>query len=200
MSQMSLPLDWTRGGDEALLLGEANAGAVAALERWRQWPSHCCLLAGPPRSGRSTLAALFARHSGGAVIDDADRAGEADVFHAWNRAQADGRALLLVVAAPPPGWAISLPDLASRIAAADRAVIEPPDLVLGAALIERGLARAGARWSADVPAFVAHRIERSYEAVGAAAAHLAAATVGSGRRITTAFAKEVLHRAGLLVI
>ena len=45
------------------------------------------------------LAGVFARLSGGQVIDDADRHQEAELFHAWNRAQVERRPTVFVAAA-----------------------------------------------------------------------------------------------------
>ena len=83
MSQISLPFDWqgaASGGD--FLVSDANAQAVAHLERWRDWPLSVSVLTGPPLSGRSTLARHFAQMSGGSVIDDAQGKDEHALFHA----------------------------------------------------------------------------------------------------------------------
>ncbi|MGJ3626479.1 hypothetical protein AB5I41_05515 [Sphingomonas sp. MMS24-JH45] len=84
------------------------------------------LLVGPPGSGRTLLAGIFARLSGGQVIDDAERHAEADLFHAWNRAQVERRPTVIVAAAPPPEWDVQLPDLRTRLAASPLARIGPP--------------------------------------------------------------------------
>ncbi len=127
MSQIALPLDWPEAGDPTgFLVDESNANAVRHLDNWEIWPVQISLLTGPRKSGRSTLATLFAQKSGGHVIDDADLSEEEALFHAWNAAQATQTPLLIVADEPPPRWEITLPDLQTRIAATPKVRIEEP--------------------------------------------------------------------------
>lgn len=198
MSQISLPLDWTgRDRGEAFLLSESNRLAVRHLDHWGVWPVRTSILTGPPKSGRSTLGQLFVRKTGGKVIDDARNVDEEVLFHAWNDAQLSHYPLLLIADAPPAMWDIALPDLRSRLAAAPQVAIEEPDDALALALIEKGLADCGAAYSADVPAFVHRRIERSYAAIAATIACLNDASLSQSRKISVPFAKEALHKAGM---
>jgi hypothetical protein len=206
MSQISLPFEWP-GQDSGteFLVSEANQIAVSHLERWRDWPVMISVLTGPPLSGRSTLARLFAKISGGGVIDDAQNQNgqgqeERALFHAWNQAQTDRRPLLLVGHAPPQDWTIALPDLRSRLAAVPHVAIREPDEGLARALIERGLNAAGASYSADLPDWLLRRVERSYGALSEIIRLLDRASLSSGRKISVAMAKETLQAAGLLPI
>ncbi|KFL45415.1 putative ATPase [Sphingobium sp. ba1] len=201
MSQISLPFDWhgdARDGD--FLVSEANAQAVTHLERWRDWPLSVSVLTGPPRSGRSTLARHFVRMSGGTMIDDAQGQDEHRLFHAWNAAQTDRRPLLMVGRTPPASWTVALPDLRSRLAAAPHVAITEPDEALARALIARAFDRTGAGYAADLPDWLLRRIERSYGAIDAVTRLLDAAALSSGRKISTALAKEALQAAGFLPI
>lgn len=201
MSQISLPFDWhgdARDGD--FLVSEANAQAVTHLERWRDWLLSVSVLTGPPRSGRSTLARHFARMSGGTIIDDAQGQDEHTLFHAWNAAQTDRRPLLMVGRTPPASWTVALPDLRSRLAAVPHVAITEPDEALARALIARAFDRAGAGYAADLPDWLLRRIERSYGAIDAVTRLLDAAALSSGRKISTALAKEALQAAGFLPI
>ncbi|CAN5139092.1 regulatory inactivation of DnaA Hda protein [soil metagenome] len=201
MSQISLPFDWTgQGGGQDFLVSDANALAVRHLEGWRAWPVQTSVLSGPPRSGRSTLGRLFARLSGGSVIDDAEAVGDEPLFHAWNRAQNDLRPLLLIAQNPPQHWTVALPDLRSRLSAAPHVAIGEPDDALALALIERGLAHAGAAWSPDMPEWLNRRIERSYATIARVVDCLNAASVSSSRKISVSFARDTLQRAGFLPI
>ena len=201
MSQISLPFDWhgdARDGD--FLVSEANAQAVTHLERWRDWRLSVSVLTGPPRSGRSTLARHFARMSGGTIIDDAQGQDEHTLFHAWNAAQTDRRPLLMVGRTPPASWTVALPDLRSRLAAVPHVAITEPDEALARALIARAFDQAGAGYAADLPDWLLRRIERSYGAIDAVTRLLDAAALSSGRKISTALAKEALQAAGFLPI
>ncbi|MEI9851773.1 MAG: hypothetical protein WDN24_14120 [Sphingomonas sp.] len=62
------------------------------------------------------------------MIDDAERVPEADIFHAWNRAQAEHRPLLIVADAAPPDWTVRLADLRSRLAATPVLTLGPPTM------------------------------------------------------------------------
>ena len=205
MSQISLPFEWQGNArDGHFLVSDANRLAVAHLERWREWPLSVSVLTGPPCSGRSTLARHFARMSGGSVIDDAqgqdDRPDEHGLFHAWNEAQTQRRPLLMIGHAAPASWAVALPDLRSRLAAAPHVAISEPDEALARALIERAFDTAGAGYAADVPDWMVRRIERSYGAIAAVTHMLDQAALSSGRKISVALAKECLHAAGFLPI
>ncbi|MBZ9649217.1 chromosomal replication initiator DnaA [Sphingobium sp. 3R8] len=201
MSQISLPFEWHGGaGDGDFLVSDANAQAVAHLERWREWPLSVSVLTGPRRSGRSTLARHFAQMSGGEIIDDAQGQDEHRLFHAWNAAQTERRPLLMVGLAPPASWTVALPDLRSRLAAAPHVAIQEPDEALARALIERAFDTAGAGYAADLPEWLVRRVERSYGALAAVTQLLDRAALSSGRKISVAMAKEALQAAGFLPI
>lgn len=189
LRQPPLPIDW-RDVEQGrpVLVGEANRAALSFVERPDLWPSHCALLVGPPRSGRSTIAHALAGTGMADVIDDADGLDEAELFHAWNRTREAGVRLLLVARAAPPVWQIALPDLASRLATAGVARIGAPDEALTEALIADGLATIGAPFSADLPRWLARRLPRSYVAVDRIIALLNRAALGTGKRITPALA------------
>lgn len=193
MSQIGLPFDWQEhGGHGQFISGEANRLALAHIERWREWPIPISVLSGPPFSGKSTLGRYFEAISGGSVIDDANRQPQDTLFHQWNVARDSGVPLLLLAREAPEHWAVSLPDLQSRLAAVPHVSIEEPDDALMRALIETGLARAGSAYASDVPEWLARRLERSYAAVAFALEALNRASIASSRKISIASAKEML--------
>lgn len=197
MSQLRLPLGLPDACETEFLIGDSNLRAVQQLERWATWPVMAALLAGPRKSGRSLLARIFAAKSGGTILDDADRMKEADVFHAWNRAQADRRPLLIVAEAAPPEWAVKLPDLRSRLAASPLLEIGPPDDQLMPQLLERAFARHLLHARPDVIAWVATRIERSHIAILRVADALESAGV---QRLSIPVARATLAEASLLTV
>ena len=140
------------------------------------------------------------RMSGGTMIDDAQGQDEHTLFHAWNAAQTDRRPLLMVGRTPPASWTVAVPDLRSRLAAVPHVAITEPDEALARALIARAFDHAGAGYAADLPDWLLRRIERSYGAIDAVARLLDAAALSSGRKISTALAKEALQAAGFLPI
>ncbi|MBR0551612.1 DnaA ATPase domain-containing protein [Stakelama marina] len=200
MRQAELPLGWPADASEdEFLIGEANARAVRMLEHRASWPVMAAIITGPRKSGRSLLARIFATRSGGTLVDDAQDYDETELFHAWNRAQAERKPLLMVADAVPPEWEVQLPDLRSRLAATPVLRIDPPDDALMAALLERLFERRHILARPDVVQWLARRIERSYVAVLRVVDAIEDGIEGRrGRKLTIPVAKEVLGGSPLL--
>ena len=199
MSQIALPLAWPADPrDDAFLVSPSNARAVHLLDHWGTWPVRAALLVGPRKSGRSLLARIFAAKSGGAIIDDAQGVPETELFHAWNRAQEQRRPLLIVADEAPPAWAVKLPDLRSRLAASNVAVIEPPDDGLMKALFTHLLHRRGLDARPVLIDWLASRIERSHLAVVRTVDVLDQDVFEQRKRLSVPFARSVLTEAGLV--
>jgi hypothetical protein len=163
VSQIALPLDWPAGASEAdYIISSSNAAVVRHFEHWGSWPVMATILTGPRKSGRSLLGRIVASQTGGDLIDDAERADEEALFHAWNRAQERRRPLVLIVDRLPPFWPIALPDLRSRIAATPVVAIPDPDEDLAAQLIERFCLARGLAAPPELVRYLVPRIERSY--------------------------------------
>lgn len=161
MRQIPLPLG-TGAGPSRIVVGAANAQAIEAFAQVQDWPFRSAVLFGPPRSGKSLLGGWFADSGLGDVIDDAESMDEADLFHRWNRAQEQGRALLIVVNAGEGGWQIALPDLASRMGAALHLVIGEPDDAMMVELIAIHAEMRGLALGPDAAAYLVPRAERSH--------------------------------------
>jgi len=196
---MPLPLAWpVADRDEDFLVGEANRAAFTHFTRWSSWPVMATLLTGPRKSGRSLLARIFVRKTGGRLFDRVEDHEEEAVFHAWNDAQARRRPLVLVGDAPPPAWAIRLPDLASRIAATPQVEIGQPDDALIAGLLIKLLADRGIAAPPELSEFLVPRIERSYVAVQNVVDTLDRESFAGRRRLTVPAARQALADAGLI--
>jgi len=197
MSQIALPLELS-GGAETIVGGPSLQGVFAALQTSETWPYRTAVLSGPPRSGKSLLARWFAASGAGDAIDDAHRIDEIDVFHRWNRAQAQGNALLVVagepVAAPGQnsGWRIALPDLASRLGASQPLLIAPPDDALLRALIAEHARRRGLAVGEAVLDWLIPRIERSHAAAETVVATLDRLSLERKAAVTLALARDAL--------
>ena len=169
MSQIALPLQAGQGRPRHVSIGNDNRAVLDALQVAQTWPFRTAVLSGPPRSGKSLIAALFAAsgpdQGGGEAIDDADRLDETELFHRWNRAQESGTPLLLVRASGEGDWAIKLPDLASRIAAAQPLEIGTPDDEQLASLIGIHAQSRALALGPDAAEYLVPRTERSHLAV-----------------------------------
>lgn len=198
-NQIALPLGWPpRPQEDAFIVTPSNARAAHLLGRWGAWPVMTTLLVGPRKSGKTLLARIFAAKSGGTVIDDADRAPEEALFHAWNQAQAARRPLLIVADAAPPVWQVALPDLRSRLVAGLIAEIEAPDDQLVRALLATQFARRGLDARADLIDWLAPRLERSHLAVLRAVDILDQEVLETRKRLTVTLARSTLAAAGLV--
>ena len=192
MSQIALPLAYKAAdGERDFFVSDANAHAVAYLDRWPDWPRPVALLVGPEGSGKSHLARIFARQTGAEVIDDLGGPGDDEaLFHAWNRA--GERPLLLVSRTPPSVWAVRLPDLKSRLAATPQVAIEAPDDALLVAVMAKQFRDRGLKVGPDVVAYVLARMERSFAKVAEVVEQLDAAALAAGRAVTVPLARAAL--------
>jgi len=200
MSQIALPLELP-GGAETIVGGPSLQPVFAALQASATWPYRTAVLSGPPRSGKSLMAHWFNASGAGEAIDDADTIDEVALFHRWNRAQADARALLMVarepVASPGQnaGWRIALPDLASRLGAALPLMIAAPDETLLRALIGEHARRRGLAVGEAVLDWLLPRLERSHAAAETLVATLDRLSLERKAPVTLALARDALMLA-----
>ncbi|MDT0574818.1 ATPase [Croceicoccus sp. F390] len=162
--QIALPLlvDKPASG---LLVGAANANVIRSCDAAGQWPFHTAVLVGPQRSGRSTIARWFSDSGRGIAMDDAALIDAHELFHVWNRAQQTGTPLLLVGPSAGQEWSVGLPDLASRIGAAARLVIDQPDEAMLAQLLDLHARKRGLVLSMAAVDYLVPRCTRSFAAV-----------------------------------
>ena len=194
-----MPFAWpVADRDEDFLLSDANRSTFEHLTRWALWPVMATLITGPRKSGRSLLGRIFVRKTGGRLFDNAEAHDEEALFHAWNEAQAARRPLLIVADRPPPAWAITLPDLRSRLAATPQVEIAPPDDALIGQLIVKLLGDRGIAAPQEVADFLVPRIERSYISVMRVVDILDRVMLSHHRRMTVPLAKRALDEAGMI--
>ena len=98
-SQIALPLSSGAPAEaRRIVVGQANAPVIEALQDPARWPFHVAVLTGPPRSGK-TLLARWAQGLVGPeqldLIDNAETCDETDLFHRWNAVQQGGPGLVL---------------------------------------------------------------------------------------------------------
>ena len=174
-SQIALPLTARNAaGAQRIVVGNANAAVIEALQEPARWPYHVAVLTGPPRSGKSLLARWAqSLHADGQleVIDDAERVDETELFHRWNAVQQggsrEGGALLIVANADPEhgGWKIALPDLASRIGGSLQLAIGAPDDAMAGELILAHAERRGLTLPDGAAEYLVPRTTRSFAAI-----------------------------------
>lgn len=195
----------------------SNALALQTVDGWEGWPGRKLVLVGPEGSGKSHLVQIWAALAGAEVIaagalatadlaalagravavEDADRVqgAEAQLFHLHNLVTT-GEHLLLTARTPPRDWGLTLPDLASRMQAAQVARIEAPDDALLSAVLVKLFADRQVAVAANLIPFLVSRMPRSVGAARALVAALDARALAQGRPITRALAGEVLDSFG----
>lgn len=197
--QIALPLDWPQSqGESRLIVSDANREAFDHFRKWSLWPVKATLLAGPRRSGRSLLARSFVERVGGRLIDQADRADEEELFHAWNTAQESGRPLVMIVDRVPPAWGVSLPDLKTRIAVTPVATIAGPDDLLFRALIELHFADRGLHVPREALRFMAERLHRDYWTAERAVEAVDRHAIAERARLSVPTVRRALIEAGMI--
>lgn len=196
------------------LVSTANEAAVAAVRAWPAWPSRSLLLVGPPGSGKSHLAAIWAADTGATfasldaelsaslwdgggrrvVLEDCDRGviAETSLFHALNLAGETDGWLLLTARAVPQAWNVATPDLASRLRLATVAKIEKPDDELVKAVLVKLFADRQIMIDEDVVSYAARHCEQSLDAVNRFVAAVDEAALSTSRRITRPLAASTL--------
>jgi chromosomal replication initiation ATPase DnaA len=176
-SQIALPLS-VGAGVQRIVVGNANAAVIEALQAPERWPFRVAVLTGPQRSGKSLLA-RWAQGLAAAerlpapleVIDNAETLDETELFHRWNAVQQggsqDGGALLLVanVDDDTGGWRITLPDLASRIGGSLQLSIGAPDDAMAGELIHALAEQRGLTLPDGAAEYLVPRTTRSFAAI-----------------------------------
>ncbi|MGH6987080.1 MAG: chromosomal replication initiator DnaA [Caulobacteraceae bacterium] len=195
----------------SFVVSPSNAEAAAMVGAWPAWPLGALALIGPEGSGKSHLAALWARRAGAVaitaqdadalprpadaavLIEDADQGGYDEVlFHLLNRA-GGGTSLLLTARLEPAVWPVAIPDLASRLKALTVARIGPPDDVALEAMLRAFFRARHIRPAAEVYPYLLSRIERSGRAARAFVSRLDELADAEGREVSRALARQVIE-------
>lgn len=197
--QIALPLDWPQTDEETrFIVSEANREAFEHFRRWSMWPVRATILTGPRRSGRTLLARTFVERVGGRLVDQAERADEEDLFHAWNDAQDSGLPLVMIADEVPPAWAPRLPDLRTRLAITPVATIGQPDDALFTALMQLLFADRGLHVAPEALRFMAERLNREYWTAERAVEEVDRFAIAERARVTLPTIRRALSQARMI--
>jgi chromosomal replication initiation ATPase DnaA len=201
---------------EDFLEGPANAGGLALIDSWPDWPNRIISLVGPEGSGKSHLASIWAEQAGarstsahaltadvvpnglatGALVVEDLRPSDVDeraLFHLLNLAREEGAFVLITARTPPSAFHIELRDLRSRLRALPTVSLLPPDDHLCRALVVKFCADRQLAVDEAVVGYLSTRVERSYAAVRRAVELLDTEALRLGRPVTRALAAELLR-------
>ena len=213
---LDLPARAALGRDD-FLVAPSNALALRMIDDWRNWPLRKLVLSGPEGSGKTHLTHVWAAASGAQIISASDLtvdlldtsptgpiavedvpqiAKDADaqttLFHLHNLLAEAEQHLLMTGTQAPSRWAMSLPDLQSRIDAAGHAALDPADDNLLAAVLGKLFNDRQLTPRPDVIPYLVTHMERSFEAARRVVANLDTTSLARKRPITRALAAELL--------
>lgn len=212
----ALPPDLSR---ESFLVSESNRAASDAVRDPDLGAAGRLVLVGPPGSGKSHLAAIWAREAGARIVDVADLtepgvealseggawviedadtlAGQRDaetlLFHALNLVQAHGGRLLLTARREPSRWGIATPDLLSRLNALPSVRIGPPDDALLSSILDKLFSDKQLSAGPGVTRYLVARMERSFAAAVRVVDALDRMALAEGRNLNRALAQDLMR-------
>lgn len=194
----------------------SNEAALALVDAWPTWPDRIAAIVGPPGSGKSHLAAIWAERSGARILDAASldaaevpralvtgalviedltpsQVDEPALFHLLNLSREDQAHILITAGKRLDLESYTLPDLVSRLRAVPSVTLGQPSDALIAAVLLKHFADRQLLVDEDTIAYLVPRIERSLSAVRATVARLDTAALSLGRRVTRPLATEILR-------
>jgi len=206
VTQLILPLEVrSASGRDDFIVAPGNSQAVAFLDSWPAWSAPAVALYGPPASGKSHLAAIWAEKAnakiisagslnagvpdGALVVEDvAQGMAEASLFGLLER----GAPLLITAQTPPAEWQITLPDLVSRARALLAFPLWAPDDALLMGLAVKLFADRQLQVPENVVLHMVRSLERSPAAVRDFVARADAAALAQQRAVNLSLIKDLL--------
>lgn len=208
---------WSR---EDFFVSPSNAVALNTLDGWRDWPLRKLVLVGPAGAGKTHLTHLWADQAAARVlqardlegcdlagfgpadavaVEDADdiagqAAAEEALFHLHNIVMTNGH-LLVTARRPVRDWGLGLPDLKSRLEAANMTRLDAPDDALLSAVLVKLFADRQVSVPTNLIPWLVVRMERSLAAARAVVAALDARALAEGKPISRAMAAALLDSA-----
>lgn len=214
--QLLLPLEHIGRYQDELIYGSCNADAVAWLERFPDWPLPFFYIVGDEKSGKSTLARLYAQKTGGilfhpqsvleetpensaVIVDDAECIDEETLFHLYNRAKVSGFPLILLSKISPQEYLTHTKDLESRLLSFYVIPMTQPDEQTCRMLLLKQLKGLGIACPEGIMDTFLTRGERSYRAIYDFVRFIHEETLARQRTLSKKDVIEFVERASSLV-
>ncbi|MFT7596241.1 MAG: chromosomal replication initiation ATPase DnaA [Paracoccaceae bacterium] len=211
-----LPAKSALGRDD-FFVSPANALAVAMIDATISWSNRKLALSGPAGSGKTHLAHVWAAQTGAVIVaardlgdDDVprlasgpvviedvpqiarDTAAQNALFHLHNLVLAEGHALLLTGQGAPNLWGLSLPDLQSRVEAANHVALPAPDDALLAAVLAKLFDDRQITPKPNVIPYLVDHMDRSFEAAAAIVDRLDRMSLSESRTMSRPLAVRLI--------
>lgn len=203
-------------GRDDFLVTDANAAAVAIIDRFPDWPNPAMALVGEPGSGKTHLLEVWRTTSNAALaapgqldaagrlllergalaIDNAPGAAldETGLFHLLNLARQSHGHILIASETAPVSWKVALPDLASRLKAMPVARLQPPDDVLLRGVLVKLFADRQIAVDEQVISYLLLRMPRSLDTARLLVADIDRLALEEKAAVTRPLAARVLQR------
>ncbi|MEP2641919.1 chromosomal replication initiator DnaA [Roseobacter sp.] len=203
-------------GRADFLVAPSNAVATAMVEGPA---ADKLVLTGPSGAGKTHLAHVWATRLNATIIDAnsliendipklargpvaiedvpqiaTDPDAQTALFHLHNLVLAEGHRLLFTGRGVVRDWGITLPDLASRIAAAPAAALDLPDDTLLAAVLAKLFADRQVTPKPDLIPYLIARMDRSFAAAQEMVDRLDAASLAQKRPVSRPLAGRLLDK------
>lgn len=199
---------------ENYVVSEANAAAAALLLNHAPWLGSALVLLGAAACGKTHLASIWAANHQAVFLNAATLTeqalepqlrfvvveniealtSEAALFHILNHIKEQGGKIVLTSEVELELLPLRLPDLRSRLLAAQRVRVDAPDDTLLRTVLLKQLADRQLKVSPEVVNYLIARMPRTFRAATDVVNALDSASLEQRRNITVALAREVLER------
>jgi chromosomal replication initiation ATPase DnaA len=215
-----LPFDYPHApsfSEADFIEGDGNRLAFAHIHAFPDWPGPLTLIIGPPKSGKTHLAGIWAHRSGAEtppadavealasaggtgplLLEDVDRAGydETALFHLLNQSMRDQRPILMTARESVANWPFQTDDLKSRARLAASFTLALSDDIQLAQMFVKLFADRQVAVDPKVIGFLVARMERSPEEAVVLADLLDRMALSRATAITRGLAAEALALRG----
>lgn len=221
-----LPLDFslapaTKRDD--LIESPANRTAIKLVDSWPDWPGQVTILAGPVGSGKTHIASIWAEqanaktfsavqlekqseqalgdanHGCNLVVEDLGNSviSETVLFHLLNSVKQSSGFLLITSRSWPREWDIQLPDLKSRLLAAQLVELQEPDDMLIKEVMAKLFLDRQLKVEPHVIEYCVLRMERSLDSAARLVKAMDEEALARKSVVTRATASTALERLGM---
>lgn len=216
LRQLALELEHVPAQGEAdFLVGDGNRLAHGRIMAFPEWSEPVTLLVGPPKSGKSHLARIFADRSGAqlagvgqlqalatsggtrpVIVEDVDRLDydETGLFHLLNQSLRDRRPILMTAREEVANWPLRTDDVRSRARRATAFALELTDDIQLSQMFVKLFGDRQVKVDPRIIGYLVARMERSAEEAVLLADLMDRLALARGSAITRSVAAEALDR------